>query len=190
MLFVQTLRADRILVVAATPEEAAYVPEGVAVVITGIGKTHAAVATTQALLARPDALDTVVNLGTAGALRDGLSGLFEPGVVLNHDIAADAIRALGHEPFDRLILEGGDATVLATGDVFVSDPAVRARLGARADLVDMEGYAVAWACRQVGVPVRMIKHVSDNADAGALDWPSVVDASARVLGDRLAALLA
>ncbi|WP_460793632.1 nucleosidase [Nocardioides pacificus] len=182
------MRADRILVVAATQEEAAHVPDGVALVVTGIGKTQAAVATTQALLARAGAVDLVVNLGTAGALRDGLGGLFEPGTVLNHDIAADAIRALGHEPHDRLSI-GGDATVLATGDVFVSDPAVRARLGAIADLVDMEGYAVAWACRQVGVPVRMIKHVSDNADAGALDWPSLVDASARVLGERLEQLL-
>jgi hypothetical protein len=34
----------------------------------------------------------------------------------------------------------------------------------------------------MGVPVRLLKHVSDNADESALDWPAVVDASARALG--------
>jgi nucleoside phosphorylase len=72
--------------------------------------------------------------------------------------------------------------VLASGDVFVTDPAVRDALAERAHLVDMEGYAVAFACRRMGVPVRLLKHVSDNADESALDWPAVVDASARALG--------
>jgi hypothetical protein len=34
----------------------------------------------------------------------------------------------------------------------------------------------------MGVAVRLVKHVSDNADASALDWPRLVDHSARVLG--------
>ena len=42
---------------------------------------------------------------------------------------------------------GGSEIVLATGDVFVTDPAVRDRLAERAHLVDMEGYAVAYAAR-------------------------------------------
>jgi adenosylhomocysteine nucleosidase len=53
----------------------------------------------------------------------------------------------------------------------------------------MEGYAVAFACQALGVPVRLVKHVSDNADAAAMDWPALVDASARVLGDWLRAEL-
>ena len=51
-------------------------------------------------------------------------------------------------------------------------PLVRDRLAERADLVDMEGYAVAFACRRLGVPVRLVKHVSDRADDSALDWPT------------------
>ena len=58
---------------------------------------------------------------------------------------------------------------------------VWAALAARAHLVDMEGYAVAYACRRYGVPVRLV-NVSDNADESALDWPSAVAASARALG--------
>ena len=170
------------LVVAATTAEAAYVPEHLPVVVTGLGKTAAAVATTRALAGVDLTRTCVVNVGTAGALRDGLEGLWLPGVVLNHDMNADAVRALGYDPEERLELEGGDGTVLASGDVFVTDPAFRGTLARQADLVDMEGYAVAYACRRMGVPVRLVKHVSDNADASAFDWPQLVDRSARVLG--------
>jgi adenosylhomocysteine nucleosidase len=170
-----------VIVVAATRAEAAYVPEGLPLVITGLGKTAAAAATARALARLDDPTGvTVVNLGTAGALRDGLTGLFEPGVVLNHDLSADLVRALGYDPQERLEV-GSSEVVLATGDVFVTDPAVRDALAARAHLVDMEGYAVAWAARQAGAAVRLVKHVSDQADAGAMDWPSLVDISARAL---------
>jgi nucleoside phosphorylase len=103
-------------------------------------------------------------------------------VVLNHDVSADAIRALGYDPEERLDLGTGDGTVLASGDVFVTDQLVRARLAEHADLVDMEAYGVALACHRLGVRLELVKHVSDNADESAFDWPTLVDASARVLG--------
>jgi adenosylhomocysteine nucleosidase len=174
----------RPLVVVATEAEAEHVPAGMRMVVTGIGKTAAAVVTTQAVLEeRPS---HVINIGSAGALRDGMTGLFEIGTVVNHDMNGDAIRALGYEPQDRLDL-GAAPTVLASGDVFVTDPEVRSRLASYAHLVDMEGYAVACAARHLGVPVTLVKHVSDNADESALDWASVVSVSARALGEWLAA---
>lgn len=179
----------RLLVVAATRAEAAHLPQGLDLVVTGIGKTAAAVATATALAERGTSDLLVLNVGTAGALRPGLTGLFTPGAVLNHDISADLVRALGYDPQERLELEGGDGSVLATGDTFVADPAVRDALARRADLVDMEGYAVAYACRRAGVPVRLVKHVSDAADDTALDWPEVVERSARALGDWVAGQL-
>ncbi|WP_204164399.1 nucleosidase [Nocardioides daejeonensis] len=179
------------LVVAAAASEAAYVPDGVPVLVAGIGKTAAAVSVARALAQMPDLSDLVlVNIGTAGALRPGLSGLHEPVAVLNHDISADAIRALGHDPRERLELRSGAGPVLATGDLFVADPELRDALALRADLVDMEGYAIAYAAAEFGVPVRLLKHVSDNADEGALEWVSLVDASARVLGEAVTQLLA
>ena len=181
------MRYDQTLVVAATRAEAAFVPGHLPVVVTGLGKTAAAVATTRALAGVDPARTLVVNIGTAGALRDGLEGIHLPGTTVNHDMNADAIRALGYDPEERLEVEGGDDTVLASGDVFVTDPAVRALLAAEAHLVDMEGYAVAYACRQMGVPVRLVKHVSDNADETALDWPAMVAASAKALGEWLEA---
>jgi adenosylhomocysteine nucleosidase len=173
-----------ILVVAATRAEVAYAPDDVEVVVTGLGKTAAAVGTTRALAGRDLNGLTVVNLGTAGALRDGLEGLHEVGTVLNHDMNADAVRALGYDPRERLTV-GPSEIVLASGDVFVTDPQLREVLAREAHLVDMEGYAVAYACQAFGVPVRLVKHVSDNADAAAMDWPTLVDRSARALGDWL-----
>ncbi|WP_239455564.1 nucleosidase [Nocardioides gilvus] len=175
-----------VLVVSATAAEAAYVPEGLPVVITGVGKTAAAARTARALAEFSDLEDlVVVNIGTAGALRDGLSGLFEPGVVVNHDISAEAIRALGIDPEERLVV-GPEAITLASGDVFVTDADVRSSLASHAHLVDMEGYAVAWVARDFGRQVRLVKHVSDNADDSAWDWVAAVDRSAKVLGEWLA----
>lgn len=174
------------LVVAATEAEAAHVPEALPVLVTGLGKTAAATAVARELAQAADVTE-VVNIGTAGALRDGLQGLFLPGRVLNHDLSADVIRVLGYDLEEELPVGTGDPDlVLASGDVFVTDATVRDALAARAQLVDMEGYAVVWACRSFDVPVRLVKHVSDNADAGAMDWPQLVDRSARALGEWLA----
>ncbi|HEY0890588.1 MAG TPA: nucleosidase [Nocardioides sp.] len=176
-----------VLVVSATAAEAAHVPSHLSVLVTGIGKVAAASAVARALAADP-AVDLVVNIGSCGALRDGLGGVFEVGRVLNHDLSAGALRAIGYDPEEWL--EVGPAPIaLATGDLFVHETTTRLRLAEQAHLVDMEGYAVAWACRAAGVPVRLVKHVSDNADEESLDWASLVDASARDLGAWLAAHL-
>ena len=134
------------LVVSATAAEAAHVPTGLEVVVTGIGKTAAAAVTTEALLRRVVDDVMVVNIGTVGALRAGLRGLVLPSTVINHDINGDAIRALGYDPLDVLAVDGGDGTVLASGDVFVTDVALRARLASIAHVVDMEGYGVVCTC--------------------------------------------
>lgn len=177
------------LVVAATRAEAARVPDGLRVVVTGMGKVAAAATTAATLASYPDPSAVhVVNIGTAGALHDGVAGLHLPGVVLNHDISADAVRALGDDPRERLVVPSGDpGTTIASGDVFVTDPAVRSRLAERAQLVDMEAYAVVWAAQAAGASVTLVKHVSDAADESAWDWPTQVAASAVVLGDWLRA---
>ena len=180
---------SRLLVVAATRREAAYVPAHLPLVVTGIGKTAAAIATARALAAEPDRTGlTVVNIGSAGALREGIEGMHEIDVVLNHDIDARLIRSLGEDPRDRLVLrpDRDPPVVLASGDIFVTRAEVRTRLAEHASLVDMEGYAVALAAIEFGVAVRLVKHVSDQADERAYDWPTLVDHSARALGQWLA----
>ena len=169
----------RTLVVAATHAEAAHVPAHADLLITGIGKVRAAMALTRRL-ERGD-YGAVVNIGTAGALHDRHSGIFRPSTVIEHDISAAELAAIGVHLDDRWEVPGGDGTVLATGDTFVTDPVHRGRLAERADLVDMEGAAVAQVCRHYGVPLTLVKTVSDKADESAMDWPDVVDAAARDL---------
>ena len=72
---------------------------------------------------------------------------------------------------------------IATGDHFVDDVeavAVIRPLGA--GLVDMETYAYAWVAEQFGVPIRVIKSVSDRAQDDAItDWRATVTACSEQL---------
>jgi nucleoside phosphorylase len=173
----------RVLVVSATHEEARYVPAELPQLVTGIGKVAAASAVAAALAVRDRASDLLVlNIGSAGALREGINGLWLPSTVINHDISAGLLAQIGRSVQTSLDIPGGDGSVLATGDTFVSDVGLRDQLAQRASLVDMEGFAVAWACAQEGVACRLVKHVSDPADESALDWALLVEASARALG--------
>ncbi len=177
------------LVVAATRAEARYVPSGAQLLITGIGKVRAATALARALsTADADRIRQVVNVGTAGALHDHHSDIFVPSAVIEHDISSVELTAMGFPMIDRWELPDGDGTVLASGDTFVADPVRRAELAARADLVDMEGCAIAYVSAEFGVPCRLVKVVTDGADEGSMqDWPSFIDAGARRLGEWLAA---
>ncbi|MGC4933065.1 nucleosidase [Gordonia sp. DT30] len=178
-----------VLVVSATRSEARYVPTGTRLLITGIGKVAASVALTRELATGP-AADRIINIGTVGALHDhhlplGHDGLFLPSAVFEHDLSSAELRAMGYAVTDRWELPDGDGTVLATGDTFVADPARRAELAAVADLVDMEGAAIAHVAALFGVPCRLVKVVTDGADEDAMDWPSRVDDAARKLGNWL-----
>jgi len=127
----------------------------------------------------------VISLGTAGALRPGWTGTHVIGTVIQHDLDGDLLRELTGETWgEPLALMDRDGPTLATGDVFVSDPVIRARLAARAALVDMEAYALAAAAHQAGVPIRVVKHVSDDASEGAgKTWRETMAESASALAD-------
>ena len=145
------MSAKKVLVVSATKAEAAYVPQEFELVITGIGKVSAARQSRRRWHGFfPDELPLVVNIGTAGALHVHHGGLFVPvSCQSRHQQCGDQIvrpRGCGSTG-----LVDGDDSVLATGDAFVSDAAVRDALAQRADLVDMEGFAVAYAARAAGL---------------------------------------
>ena len=65
---------------------------------------------------------------------------------------------------------------IATGDIFVDDADAVLRIRALdAVLVDMESYAYAYVAGEFGVPLRIIKAVSDRAQGGATQlWDEVV----------------
>lgn len=173
---------DDVLVVSATAAEAAHVPDGAKVLITGLGKVAAAISLTRVLAAEPERYRRVINIGTAGGLKLHHAGLFVPSVVIEHDLSAAELAALGYPVRASWEVPGGDGTVLATGDRFINHAGERNLLAERADLVDMEGVALVRVCAEFGVPLRLVKAVSDYADDDAMDWPSAVDAAARDLG--------
>ena len=181
------------LVVAALAEEVAHI-DGVEVLVTGVGKAVAASALARRL-ASTDRPALVVNVGTAGALRSGVHGVVEVDHVTQHDFPYTAIELLAG-PVDRgyqlrpdaaprpVAAFPAEATLLATGDVFVADPVRAAEIAALGvSLVDMEAFAYAAACASFGVALRCVKAVSDFADddAGA-SWLDTIDACARDLG--------
>lgn len=181
------------LVLVAHAAEARYLPADVDLVLTGVGLTKAAYATTRAILDRaPTAAERselmVVNLGSVGALGPHREDVFEPSAVINRDVDEDVLRALGFIPDNRIEL-GGSGPVLGSGESFVAGGEARQALIGRCDVVDMEGFAIAYACRELGVRLRMIKHISDTADEAALAWVDLVDRSARELAAAYAQLI-
>ncbi|MGP6175593.1 nucleosidase [Corynebacterium sp. A21] len=181
------------LLISATAEEAAYAPSEYPLLITGVGTVAVAVSLTRALVAakaegrKPSRL---VNFGSAGALKNGLSGIFEISSVYKHDFDSDIIAQItGKRIRNRMILDvtGSYQTArLATGDRFVADSELRMKLAENADLVEMEGSIVAWIGAEFGIPVTLIKQVSDRADEDATkNWAAAVDAGAQELGAAL-----
>ncbi|WP_369148750.1 nucleosidase [Streptomyces sp. R44] len=178
------ITADRPLLVLAVKEEAQFLDTELPVLLTGMGKVNAATALAT-VLGRGPRPSGIVNLGTAGALRSGWTGTHVVGTVLQHDLDGQLLATLTGETYGApLTLPDGGDVVLATGDTFVSDEAARARLAERAPLVDMEGYALAAAAELAGVPLRIVKHVSDEAgDGAARTWRESVAECARALAD-------
>lgn len=166
------------LILVAAPQEAVHLPDDINWHLIGVGMVPAAVATTRLILEHGPS--RVVHLGSVGTLDPTISGIVRPSAVINRDINTEELRAAGLIIDDRIEL-GGDGPVLGSGDSFVAGGANRAGLLERCQLVDMEGYAIAYACRALGVELVMIKHVSDSADEEALEWKDLVDLSARAL---------
>ena len=181
----RSVSTDLPLIVVALDEEAAHLHLGdIPVLVTGAGKVNAAAAVASIL--GQHAPRSIINVGTAGALSDGLTGIHVISEVRQHDLDDAALHALTGLHFGAPITLGGDGPVLATGDVFVDDPAIRARLAQQADLVDMEGYAVARAALAADIPVMLVKMVSDAAGGEALrTWRETVDDCAEQLGEWL-----
>ncbi len=168
----------RTLVVCALPQEAAHLDSGV--LVTGPGKVRAAVTLTRELTLRTP--DQVVVVGTAGALDPSLHGVIEVGRVTEHDLDSAAISALVGIEYGRTLQLSDSGHHLATGDEFVSGAKAEALRRRGFALVDMEGFAFALAAHACGVPIRIMKAVSDSAEEDAASsWRGNIDRCSRQL---------
>lgn len=180
----------RLLVAALESELVAFPAElpGFDRLVTGPGKLQATYALTRALDAT--AYDEVVVVGTAGAIDARLDGtVYEVAAALQHDVT-DIDGIVGqHVSLPALVDLDVEGVTIATGDRFVDDAeavAVIRPLGA--GLVDMETYAYVWVAQRFGVPIRVLKAVSDRAQDGAItDWHAAVAACSLQLRERVRA---
>jgi adenosylhomocysteine nucleosidase len=156
----------RLLVVAALTSElhADRAGNSVDVIYGGVGKINTAIATATAILtARPT---LVVNYGTCGKISENLRGLLEISHVVQRDMMAMPLAPRGVTPLcddDRMLTSGHGTAVCGTGDSFVTstDPWLAEN---KIDVVDMELFAIALACKRFGVPWRAFKFITDDAD--------------------------
>jgi adenosylhomocysteine nucleosidase len=160
------------------------------VLYSGIGKINAARTTTEEIISsRPD---LILNVGTAGSLKSGLSGAYIIRDVIEHDMIAEPLAPRGSTPFDTastlLTSDIGDVRC-ATGDSFITevDPWL---LENSVDLVDMELFAIAKVCTYYGVPWRALKYVSDYADKNSAEnWSASLEKAAKEIEEAFKLLL-
>ena len=181
----------KLLVAALEAELVAFPPDlaGFDRLVTGPGKLQATYALTRALdcgRLRRDRRRRHRGRDRPAARRDRLRGRRgDPARRHRHRRHRRAARLAAATRVEL----GRDGVTIATGDHFVDDAeavAVIRPLGA--GLVDMETYAYAWVAAQFGVPIRVLKSVSDRAQDDAItDWRTTVTACSAQLRERFLA---
>lgn len=135
--------------------------------VAGIGKIRAAVSLTKAL--ERGTYDEIVVVGTSGSVDAAVGdGVHEIGAAVQHDVSNIAGVIGAHEDLPSRLDLSREGITVATGDVFVQDAAqaqIVRDLGA--SMVDMETFAFVWVAQQYGVPIRVLRAVSDSAEAEA-----------------------
>ena len=151
------------IILLAMPEEAPNLVHKNNVFLTGVGKVNAAI--TAATLIERHKPKRVFNFGTAGGIGVEHGKLYQcthfsqRDVILGGCIVGPQAAEL-HKP----IVTGIDGFLVSTGDNFVTDT-----YNIYADLVDMEAFAIAKACKLANVEFICYKYVSDMADENAPD---------------------
>lgn len=178
----------KLLVVAHPDELTAFPAEipGFDILLTGPGKLPAAHELTRALDAKT--YDEVVVVGTAGVVAGALGpGIHEVAAAVQHDVFDLAGVRGRHISMPERVETGAEGVTIATGDVFVDDAdAVALIQSLGGQLVDMETYVYIWVAQRFGIPIRVFKAVSDDAQDGATTgWDDAVAACSRALYARV-----
>lgn len=152
----------------------------IALVVTGVGKVHSAAATAYAIsILNPT---EIMNIGLCGSLKPDK---YMQGDVMNvtHVFQYDAYIPIRSPEFDVLMdkidlhapikktinhdeCEYPHVT-LSSGDRFIDDEESRIELSQIAEIVDMEGYAIARVCEMFNKKLRIFKIISDSASEEA-----------------------
>ncbi|MEQ8447214.1 MAG: 5'-methylthioadenosine/S-adenosylhomocysteine nucleosidase [Pelagibacterium sp.] len=168
-------------VMAADPEYGPHLRARIEPLMTGVGPVEAAVAVTRALAEAKighGLPDLVVSLGSAGSATLEHTGVYQAASVSYRDMDATALGfGRGVTPFLDLPavlplephIPGIAQARLSTGANVVSGAGYAA---IDADMVDMESFAVLRACQSFGVPLVVLRGISDGVTelTGIADW--------------------
>jgi adenosylhomocysteine nucleosidase len=156
------------------------------VLFTGVGKVNAAYALTRYLALHPE-VKTVINYGTAGGAAAVKKGeLVRCTTFVQGDMNCGELSPPGITFNDPVMLQGridfGDGgLVCRTQDQFITNVHSLDMLehlftgGERFNVVDMEAYALAKVCAQMGKDFHCYKYISDDANETAdNDWETNV----------------
>lgn len=147
------------LILIALPDEAPSLEGCRGVKFTGLGKVNAA--SNAARLIERVKPTRVFNFGTAGGITVG-PGFYKCTTFIERDMIIYDMGKVHHHVLGPITMGKGGLR-LSTGDNFVTDPSTITD----ADLVDMEGYAIARVCKALDIEFHCYKYVSDHADSNA-----------------------
>jgi adenosylhomocysteine nucleosidase len=164
----------------------AFERAGVPVLYTGLGKVNAALALARRLAdyrAAGRSAPLVLNFGSAGSRRFRTGTLVACRRFVQRDMDVSGLGfPLGVTPFEEdsarlefpAVFAGLPTGVCGTGDSFeTAGPRVAC------DVVDMEAYALAKACRHAGAAFGCAKYITDGADhSAAVDWQANLEHAA------------
>ena len=134
----------------------------------GVGKINATYNLVKLIKIHKPAI--VINYGTAGSIKNELSGIVECTKFYQRDMDVRGLMdlKLGETPFDNIneIIYAENGYSCGSGDNFV-----QSKIEMDVDLVDMEAYALAKVCKLEGIEFKCFKYISDQADGqAASDW--------------------
>ncbi|MBC8494502.1 MAG: 5'-methylthioadenosine/S-adenosylhomocysteine nucleosidase [Candidatus Thioglobus sp.] len=140
-----------------------YQNNNVTLIESSIGKVASSLAATT--LINKFNITQIVNIGLAGALKSIPAGkAYFVSSVSQHDafIPFDEYQQDMYQSIECQIPDHAKNTlVLTTGDQFITNSN---DINNSADIVDMEGFAVAYIANRYNLPITMIKGVSDDAN--------------------------
>lgn len=134
----------------------------------------------------------ILNLGIAGSLRDdhAFGQVLTISSVARNNLLPDEIddhsKSMHATHFSPLELHGDEGLRLVSSDYPIHHPYISRKLAANHDLVDMEGYGIAYASQQLSVPCFIWKAVSDFTNAnGPAMIREQIDALSDILADSM-----
>jgi len=161
------------------------------IILTGVGKINAALSALKTI--RDKKPDLIINFGCAGSLKRDISGLVDCKYFIQRDMDSRPLgKDLGQTPYENdppKIIEIPDHPIntinmnltCATGDSFVES-----KINLKADVVDMEAYAIAKVCYLESIPFACFKYISDFADeSAALEFGENVQEAGKIFSEYL-----